>query len=188
MIQWKAETYKPVGHCIYCGATADLTDEHIIPFALLPRGGDWFLPKASCPDCADNTKRFEGIVCGAMFGPLREKLRLKSRRKKTGQLSARYNYPDGSLIDQTISVSDFPSLCFGFKWPIPGILIGSDPTSQRPCRPTDRCWYARRRPSLHLHRSQARHRRGRRIRERFFRAIFVVGHRGRVSCRPKSSH
>jgi hypothetical protein len=41
------------------------TEEHIIPFGLLPRGGDWYLPKASCEGRADITKRFEDIVFAA---------------------------------------------------------------------------------------------------------------------------
>jgi hypothetical protein len=130
VIQWKVDKYPPVGQCIYCGDSADLTDEHIIPYALLPKGGDWFLPKASCQKCADITKRFEGQVCGGMFGPFREQLGLKSRSKKTGRIKVRYNYPDGSLIDKEINVSDFPQLCMGFRWPIPGILLGNVPTNQ----------------------------------------------------------
>jgi hypothetical protein len=130
VIQWKAEKYPPVGRCIYCGSQTDLTDEHIIPFALLPKGGDWFLPKSSCEKCACITKQFEGAVCGAMFGPFREQLGLKSRRKKTGQVTVRYNYPDGSLIDKVASVAEFPQLCMGLRWPIPGILSGEPPTSQ----------------------------------------------------------
>ena len=37
--------FKPVGECIYCGARAGLSDEHIVPYAL---GGTFFLPLASC--------------------------------------------------------------------------------------------------------------------------------------------
>ena len=37
--------YKPVGHCIYCGATEDLGKEHILPFGL---SGSAILPKSSC--------------------------------------------------------------------------------------------------------------------------------------------
>jgi hypothetical protein len=48
-----------VGCCIYCGATKDLTDEHIIPLAL---GGNYVLPDASCIACAAITSEFEGRV------------------------------------------------------------------------------------------------------------------------------
>jgi hypothetical protein len=83
IITWNAEKYASVGHCIYCGANeGEITDEHIIAFGLLPKGGDWFLPNASCTSCADITKRFEGSCQQAMLGPLRYKLGLKSRRKK----------------------------------------------------------------------------------------------------------
>jgi hypothetical protein len=63
-----------------------------------------------------------------MFGPFREQLGLKSRRKKTGRIVVRYNYPDGRIVDKEIGVSKFPQLCMGFRWPIPGILAGEPPT------------------------------------------------------------
>jgi hypothetical protein len=74
IVQWHADKYLPLGSCINCGETdpTQLTDEHIVPLALLPKGGDWFLPKSSCKACADITKRFERQVCGEMFGALRE--------------------------------------------------------------------------------------------------------------------
>ena len=68
-------------------------------------------------------------MCGSMFGPFREQLGLKSRRKKTGRIVVRYNYPDGRIEDKEIGVSEFPQLCMGFRWPIPGILAGEPPTN-----------------------------------------------------------
>lgn len=70
--------YAPVDKCIYCGATTDLTDEHIIPLAL---NGDWLLPKASCRICASITSKFEAKV---LRGPLwlpRAALGLRTRRR-----------------------------------------------------------------------------------------------------------
>ena len=49
--------FGPIGRCIYCGATGDLTREHIIPRSI---GGTWVLSKASCSDCAAVTRDFEG--------------------------------------------------------------------------------------------------------------------------------
>ena len=133
VIQWNAEKYPPLGRCLYGTGSeheGDLSDEHIFPFALLPKGGDRFLPKASCAACADVTKRFEGVVCGAMFGPLRQQIGLKSRRKKSDAISVRYNYPDGSLVDKEVNVFDFPQVCMGYRWPIPGIVMGVSPTAE----------------------------------------------------------
>jgi hypothetical protein len=37
--------YEPVNECIYCGATENLSDEHVIPFALSGRSS--FLRQAA---------------------------------------------------------------------------------------------------------------------------------------------
>jgi hypothetical protein len=56
---------REAGRCIYCGAEDDLSDEHIIPFAL---GGNLYVPKASCPRCRDLTSRFESrVLRGFMY-------------------------------------------------------------------------------------------------------------------------
>jgi hypothetical protein len=130
VVQWNAEKYPPLGRCLYGTGSeheGDLSDEHIIPFALLPKGGDWFLPKASCAACAEITSKFEGSVCRGMFGTLRQQIGLKSRRKKSKTTTVRYNYPDGSLVDKEIGVADLPYVCMGFRWRVPGILSGVPP-------------------------------------------------------------
>jgi hypothetical protein len=135
--QWRADKYPPFWRCVYCGEAErdELTDEHIIPLTLLPKGGDWFLPKSSCKACASITKQFEGQVCGGMFGPLKEQLDLKTRnrgarKKKTGRMPLRKKSREGRIWDEEISVSSFPRLCMGFRWPIPGILFDEVPTNE----------------------------------------------------------
>lgn len=75
--------YPPVGRCIYCGASeaeAQLTDEHIIPFAL---AGNSVLPKASCKECARITGAIvEQQVLRRMFGLVRAQRDLPTRRPK----------------------------------------------------------------------------------------------------------
>lgn len=75
------KTYTPVGYCIYCGSTDDLTDEHIIPFAL---NGSWELPKSSCTDCAKITGRIEQAVLRGPMRVLRKHRAMKSRSKHKG--------------------------------------------------------------------------------------------------------
>ena len=65
-----------------------------------------------------------------MLRPLRQQLGLKSRRKKSNKIMVRFNYRDGNLVDREMSVDEFPRLCIGFKWPIPGIVLGQLPTSR----------------------------------------------------------
>ncbi len=131
---WTSKSYAPIRICIYCGSTDNLTDEHIIPYGLLPKGGDWYLPKSSCPNCCSITKKFEGSVQQTMLGPLRYKLGLKtrnrgSRKKKTNKFVTLFNYPDGRLEPKEISGDDFPTVCIGFKWLMPAFLLGLEATN-----------------------------------------------------------
>ena len=70
--------YRAVNACIYCGSAEDLTDEHIVPYAL---GGNLLLPQASCKACTTVTAKLENI-CSTMFGLARTKLQLPTRNKK----------------------------------------------------------------------------------------------------------
>lgn len=70
--------YSPINHCIYCCATTDLRDEHILPFAL---SGTAILPKSTCGQCARITGRIEQTVLrGPMWG-VRVYRNLRSRSK-----------------------------------------------------------------------------------------------------------
>ncbi len=69
--------YQSPGKCIYCGKKEDLSDEHIIPYAL---GGNLILEKSSCPKCAAKTSGFELTCLRTMYGPLRLLYGLPTRR------------------------------------------------------------------------------------------------------------
>lgn len=71
-------SYDAVGHCIYCGASEDLRDEHIVPYGL---GGNLILPKSSCGVCADITSKFELSVQRGSFWAARIFRDIQSRRK-----------------------------------------------------------------------------------------------------------
>lgn len=68
----------PAERCIYCGATEDLRDEHILPFGL---SGPAAIPRGSCGQCAKITAAVEGEVLRGPLWPLRVFLNLKSRRR-----------------------------------------------------------------------------------------------------------
>lgn len=72
------KVYSPVGRCIYCGGTGDLTNEHILPFGL---SGTALLPKASCRACARITGDVEQKLLRGSFWPVRVFRDLKSRTK-----------------------------------------------------------------------------------------------------------
>lgn len=69
--------FRPVGKCIYCGATGALSREHIVPFAL---GGTAVLPEASCAACARLTSQVELQVLRGPMRAVRMLRRLPSRR------------------------------------------------------------------------------------------------------------
>lgn len=73
--------YSAVGKCIYCGATDNLTDEHIMPFGL---SGPTKLPKSSCRECAKVTCRFEAQVLRGPMRGVRVYRQLASRSRHKG--------------------------------------------------------------------------------------------------------
>lgn len=100
----------PVGFCIYCGSTTNLTDEHIIPFAL---NGTSVLPKASCETCAVITGRFEQEVCRKQLWPARAKLGLQTRRPKERPASFPMTFKEGEKIwKENIPIDDHPAVFF----------------------------------------------------------------------------
>ena len=116
------KTYPPFGRCIYCGATDNLSDEHIIPYAL---GGNVILPKASCPKCSDITRAVEETCCRPILGPLRVRLNLQTRRKK--ERPSHFNLPIiGSNGPKTIQIPStaYPVVCIGMKLDPPRMTQG----------------------------------------------------------------
>jgi hypothetical protein len=69
----------PVGSCIYCGRTDQLTEEHAVAFAL---GGGLILPEASCGPCAAITSAFERKVLRGFMRDARTAGRFPTRRPK----------------------------------------------------------------------------------------------------------
>ena len=120
-------TYTAVGACIYCGTSEGrLTKEHIIPLGL---GGNWILPKASCDTCSAITRDIEQFCLRPMRGPFRIRLRLPTRRPKERPttLPLEIIRTDGVRERTTVPAEDLPGVCFGFRWPAPGVLLGKPP-------------------------------------------------------------
>jgi len=134
-----ARTYRPVGHCIYCGSTAGLSDEHIIPLGL---GGRFLLPAASCSICRDKTSKFERTCQRTMYGPLRLLYGLPSRRKKdrpeTLQLKVKYVAEQGWEYIP-VAQDRYPFLITFPYLGMPRSLVGED-LSVAPGPVTSRLW------------------------------------------------
>jgi len=131
--------YDPVGTCIYCGSTANLSDEHIIPLGL---GGRMVLPQSSCGLCSEKTSFFEMTCLRTMYGSLRQLYGLPSRRKKKQPqklpLKVKYKPTDDwtkILVDQT----DYPFLVTFPYFPMPNLITGKQTASPKGAR-TNRLW------------------------------------------------
>lgn len=116
----QAKVYNPVGTCIYCGTdggSEGLTDEHIVPFALL---GNMILPKSSCRQCATVTSAFELICSRSTYGSFRMREKLPTRRpaKRPSEVSVE---ADGlpMMVAEAGAIAGFPII--RFKTP-PGAL------------------------------------------------------------------
>lgn len=100
-----------IGKCIYCGSKEDLTDEHVIPFGLNPRGVDnmFVLENASCKRCSNITSKFEYVQRYSLEVP-RSFFNLKSRRNDlTNEFSIDIDN-NGETKNTNIPIREFPTL------------------------------------------------------------------------------
>jgi hypothetical protein len=70
---------KPIGKCIYCFSTTNLSDEHVIAYSL---NANVILPKASCGRCRDITSRIENDVSRGLAWQMRTALGFPTRHSK----------------------------------------------------------------------------------------------------------
>lgn len=115
------KVYPPVGYCIYCRATDQLTNEHILPFGL---GGTAILPRSSCKGCAKITGQIEQLLLRGQMWPVRVYRALQSRSKYK---DAPRTYPltivrDG--VDEAVEVplESYPIFLDFPLYPLPAIL------------------------------------------------------------------
>ena len=127
------KVYKAVWKCIYCGKNGERSKrkfgkEHIIPYGL---GGTAILPRSSCKRCGAITGRVEQHCLRTMFGPVRIRLGLPTRRpeERPDQLPFVHRHKDGSLEETTIRAREFPLAIPGLRLPPPGFLTGAPPHS-----------------------------------------------------------
>ena len=114
-------SYKPVGHCIYCGSSEDLRDEHIVPYGL---GGNMILPKSSCGACAVITSKFEFSVMRGSFWDARIYRKIQSRRKhkKAPKLYPITMSRNGTNETIEVSLDEYPIILPFPLFSVPGYL------------------------------------------------------------------
>lgn len=109
----------PVGICIYCSGTKDLTDEHVIPFSL---GGKLVLPKSSCTKCNKLTHKFEGAVARKVFGQFRAAYQVQTRRPEERPNFVKIRTKSGEL--RWVPIEEAPDILFVPKSYEPEIILG----------------------------------------------------------------
>jgi hypothetical protein len=114
------------GACIYCGRNdVPLTDEHVVPLSL---GGKHVLQDASCPLCADITKKFEQDVAREMWGDARNSYNAPSRRKKLRKTHIRLTDPEDPGRRVKVPYSEYPAAMIFYKMNRAGLLEGMPDT------------------------------------------------------------
>lgn len=119
-----------VGQCIYCGSQSDLTDEHVLPYAL---GGCLILPKSSCKSCAAITGKLEQKLLRGHWWPYRKKLGLQTRNPDASKELKRVTITktDGTVINAQMPLESFVAAMV-FKLDPPAILLGNEVDGE-PC-------------------------------------------------------
>lgn len=123
---------KIAGVCIYCAQYVDeLTEEHVVPYSFGGSGGT--IPAATCRKCAGITSDFERLMARPMYGRLRARINMPTRRpkKRPGTFPLRVRSPAGEREVQ-IPARDYPRLYPVFRMPAPGILEGREPIDTNP--------------------------------------------------------
>ena len=111
-----------IGQCIYCGSKDDLTDEHILPYAL---GGHLLLNQASCKACATITGRLEQKLLRGHWWPYRKKLGLQSRNPSAANelKSIKIIKANGDMVAGQMPLENFVAAIV-FELASPSILSG----------------------------------------------------------------
>lgn len=121
----KTEYSRPIGYCIYCGRTDELSKEHIVPYFL---AGAWVMPEASCKTCATITRGFEENLSYTTFSGLRHRFRFQSRSKNPPPIFPITILEDGVEQRSFVSAEELPPFFVTWVFQPPGLLYRRHPT------------------------------------------------------------
>jgi len=133
-IEMVPKKYPSFGKCIFCGATENLTTEHIVPEGLTGKG-EMVIENGSCRRCNNYANEaYEQPALKADFLPVRHMLQL--RRKRRGRKTSPRKMPPVSLtavapgpdvvLDQELPPENYPPLCEFICHEPAGLLLGVD--------------------------------------------------------------
>lgn len=112
--------FEPIGKCIYCDDVDELSDEHIIPYAL---GWHAKIPMASCKRHREITHAFEGRCAGKIYKAVRVHNRMQSRQQLPTELPI-IGIADNRNIFTTVPIEEHLGIFPIFHFTLPGILRG----------------------------------------------------------------
>lgn len=124
--QTEIRHYAAVWECIYCECTTCLSDEHIIPLSL---GGVLILDKSSCETCRKETGKFEQVIARTMYGAMRTRFRVATRRPRQRPKSFEIGIIDKQGRHRYIKIppEEYHASAYMFKMKKPKILLGLPP-------------------------------------------------------------
>ncbi len=134
-LELQARKYPSFGKCIFCGATDDLTDEHIVPEAISGLG-EILIQNGSCRKCNNfANEAYEQAAMKADFLPVRHMLQLRRKRrgKKTQprkmppvSYTAEVDAVGGDGFDVDLPPENYPPIFQFIVHEPAGILAGID--------------------------------------------------------------
>jgi hypothetical protein len=120
---------RPIGKCIYCGCTDNLTREHVVSRGM---GGTITLPKGSCRTCAEVTQKIETACMRHTLIHVRVKYGLhKHPKERPDSFPVVLTDWSGNETIRQIPAEDFPTLWAMPIYEYPGILLSTKPEETR---------------------------------------------------------
>ena len=117
--------YAPVGFCIYCGSTENLTDEHTLASGL---GGRHVLPDSSCETCRNTISAPEQYVQRTLVHNARAYYGIKSHRRRPRlPTTVTVRKKSGEVVEITGDPREIPLVIVLPVFPAPMILTNDDP-------------------------------------------------------------
>lgn len=132
-LKMDTRTYPSFERCIFCGSAENLTDEHIVPYALSGLG-EMKIRNGSCRIHNNYANQaYEQPALKADFLTVRHMLELKRRnrgKKKSPRKMPRVSYAPwtgvGHIYDQELSPNEYPPFWSFIIHPPAGLLVGED--------------------------------------------------------------
>jgi hypothetical protein len=102
----QGKTYPGFGRCIYCGSDGELTQEHIIPFAL---HGNTVIKDACCDKCRIKIDPIDRHLGRSIFGQYRIHAGLQTRNPKDRPSALPAKFIIGSqVVNRDLPIADHP--------------------------------------------------------------------------------